>query len=333
MAGAVLVTGGCGYVGSQFVWTLRDAGIPVVVLDDLRTGHRAALPPGVPLVEVPVQDTAEVAAALRAQGVEAVAHFAASVSVAESVARPLEYWRNNLGGTLALLEACAAAGVRRVLLSSTAAVYGVPERVPVAEDAPTRPVSPYGSSKLAAEAVLAEAGAAHGLQVAALRYFNVAGADPACRAGSRHADPTHLIGAALQVALGRREALTVFGQDWPTADGTAVRDFVHVADIAEAHLVVLRALAAGAAPGICNVGYGQGSSVRQVVDAVRRVTGHPLPVRMAPRRAGDVAEVVAAPDRLLALGWRPRHAALDTMVAHAWAWAQKVARPAQDPPA
>lgn len=323
MMGPVLVTGGCGYVGAQFVWLLHDCDIPVVVVDDLSTGFAAALPEGVPLLMQPVQDVPALREAIAAHGVRAVVHFAASVSLAESVAKPLAYWRNNLGGTLSVLEACSGSGVDRVLLSSTAAVYGLPEGdAPVAEDAAPRPASPYGSSKLAAEAALMEAASAHGHAAAALRYFNVAGADPAGRTGSRHADPTHLIGAALGVCLGRRPALDIFGADWPTPDGTAVRDFVHVADVAAAHLRVLEALGPRDRLTL-NVGYGQGHSVAEVVAAVRRVTGHALPTRMAPRRAGDVASVVADATRLHGLGWQPRHARLDRMVEDAWAWAQK----------
>jgi UDP-glucose 4-epimerase len=321
--GPVLVTGGCGYVGAQFVWLLHDRGIPVVVVDDLSTGFAAALPEGVPLIVQPVQDVSPLRAAVTTHGVRAMVHFAASVSLAESVVKPLAYWRNNLGGTLAVLEACMGTSVERVLLSSTAAAYGMPEGDgPVAEDAPARPASPYGSSKLAAEVALMEAAAAHGHAAAALRYFNVAGADPAGRTGSRHADPTHLIGAALSVCLGRRPALDIFGADWPTPDGTAVRDFVHVADVAAAHLRVLESLRPGDRLTL-NVGYGKGHSVAEVVAAVRHVTGHALPVRMAPRRPGDVASVVADATRLHGLGWQPRHARLDRMVEDAWAWAQK----------
>jgi UDP-glucose 4-epimerase len=324
----ILVTGGAGYIGSHVVLALRDAGLPVVVLDDLSTGRAEAVPHGVKLIRGSTGDTALVRMALRTHRVDAVVHLAASLVVPDSVAQPIAYWRNNVANTLCLAEACAAEGIARLVFSSTAAVYGIPDSLPVAEDAPCRPINPYGASKHAAERLLQDAAVAHGLRVLALRYFNVAGADPAGRAGQRSAGATHLIKVACEAALGHREEVAVFGEDYDTPDGTGLRDYIHVADLARAHVEALRHLAMGGAGGVLNCGYGRGHSVREVLRAVERASGVTLPVRMAPRRAGDPPALVAATSRIgEVLGWRPAFDDLDRIVADALAWERRAAAP------
>ncbi|TCZ64950.1 UDP-glucose 4-epimerase GalE [Roseicella aquatilis] len=318
---AILVTGGAGYIGSHVVLALLDAGLPVVVLDDLSTGRAEAVPPEVPLVRGSTGDGPLLRATLRRHRVGAVVHLAASLVVPESVARPLGYWRNNVANTLALAEACVAEGVTRLVFSSTAAVYGIPDRLPVDEDTPCRPINPYGASKHAAEGLLRDAAAAHGLAVVALRYFNVAGADPAGRAGQRTAGATHLIKVACEAALGLRPEVAVFGEDFDTPDGTGVRDYIHVTDLAAAHVQALRHLAMGGDCAVLNCGYGRGHSVREVLRAVERAAGTRLPVRLAGRRAGDPPALVAANGRIRStLGWRPGFDDLDRIVAHSLAW-------------
>lgn len=325
-AGSVLVTGGAGYIGSHVVLALRAAGWPVVVLDDLSSGRLRPLHRDCALVIGDVGDPAVVSAALRRHDVTAVIHLAASIVAPASVRHPLPYYRNNLAASLALLEACVRHGVAAFVLSSTAAVYGAPTRSPVCEDAPTMPVNPYGWSKLMVERVLADAAAAHDLPFVVLRYFNVAGADPAGRAGPSEAGAAHLIRVALDAALGRRPDVPIYGTDYPTADGTCVRDFVHVSDLAEAHRAALDYLLAGGANVVLNCGYGRGFSVRQVIEAVARVSGRSIATRPAPRRPGDPPEVVADPSRVRALfGWRPRLDDLELMVAHALAWRRRLA--------
>lgn len=321
MTRVVMVSGGAGYIGSHAVLALMEAGYRTVVLDDLSTGLREAVPAGAELVVGTVSDARLVAEVVRAHGVGAVLHFAASLIVPESVERPLHYWRNNIGGVLGMLEGCVAAGVERVVFSSTAAVYGIPEHVPVGEDAPTVPINPYGASKLAAERLIADAAAAHGLSFAVLRYFNVAGADAAGRAGQRTKQATHLIKVACEAALGRREAVSVFGTDYPTPDGTGVRDYIHVSDLADAHVAALRHLEAGGGSVTLNCGYGRGASVREVLDAVTRAAGHTLPVREAPRRAGDPPVLVADTARIRrTLAWTPQRDDLHAIVRSALQW-------------
>jgi len=316
MSGAVLVTGGAGYVGSHAVAALVAAGRRVVVLDDLSAGHREAVR-GVPLVVARVEDEALVRATCAAHAVDAVLHFAGRISVAESVRDPAGYERANVTATAALAAAVHGAGVRRLVFSSSAAVYGTPERVPVPEDHPQRPTSPYGESKARAEAVLA----ASGLEVAALRYFNAAGAEPALGLGERHDPETHLIPLALQAARAGTP-LAVFGEDWPTPDGTCVRDYVHVVDLARAHVAALARLEAGRGGGAWNLGTGAGHTVRQVIAAAERATGRRVEVRAAPRRPGDPAVLVADPARAARdLGWTASaRSALDAIVADAWAF-------------
>jgi UDP-glucose 4-epimerase len=309
----VLVAGGAGYIGSVVTAALLADGHEVTVLDDLSTGHADAVPSGATLVRASLHDSAPVLADVRP---EAVLHFAAKSLVAASQERPEEYWETNVGGSLALLEAMRAAGTRRIVFSSTAATYGEPEEVPIREDAPTRPTNTYGATKLAVDAMLTSYAGAHGYAADSLRYFNVAGA--AHGLGERHTTETHIIPIALQVAAGEREALTVYGDDYPTPDGTCIRDYIHVGDLADAHLLALPAPAAGEHR-IYNLGNGQGFSVQQVVEAVREVTGHPVPVVVGARRPGDPARLVAASDRIRAdLGWQPEHTDLTGIVRDAW---------------
>jgi UDP-glucose 4-epimerase len=314
----VLVTGGAGYIGSVVTAALLEGGHEVTVLDDLSTGHEDAVPEGATLVRASLHDSAPVLADVRP---EAVLHFAAKSLVGQSQESPELYWENNVGGSLALLEAMRAADCRRIVFSSTAATYGEPEEVPILETAPTRPTNTYGASKLAVDAMLTSYAVAHSFAAVSLRYFNVGGA--AYGRGERHATETHLIPIALQVAAGTREALTVYGQDYPTPDGTCIRDYVHVTDLAAAHLLALPAPAPGEHR-IYNLGSGSGFSVQEMVDAVRTVTGHPLPVVVGPRRAGDPARLVASSERIHAdLGWAPVHTALTEIVADAWEFAQR----------
>lgn len=318
----VLVTGGAGYIGSHAVLALRDAGWPVAVIDNLSTGFRWAVPPQVPFHHGDIEDPALVGEILKAQGIGAVMHFAGSVIVPESVADPLKYYHNNTAKTRALLEAVVAAGVPHFIFSSTAAVYGVPSDEPVDESWPRAPANPYGSSKLMTEAMLADVAAAHPMNYCALRYFNVAGADPAGRAGQSALGATSLVKIATEVAAGKRPALEVFGDDWPTPDGTGVRDFIHVTDLADAHVRALEALIADPATShVLNCGYGRGSSVKEVIAAVERACGSPVPHRIVPRRPGDIARIVADSSALKArLGWQPRHESLDDIVSTALAW-------------
>jgi len=315
----VLVTGGAGYVGSHTVLALRDAGAEVTVLDNLSTGHAAAVPEGVRLIEGDCADASLLAAVFAAHRFDAVFHFAALSLVGESARRPLHYLAQNLATTARLAEAAASAGCLRFVLSSTAALFGEAADMPITEEAPIAPSNAYGESKRMAEEALAWAERAHGLRYACLRYFNAAGADPELRSGEDHEPETHLIPLAIQAALGDGPALTVFGADYPTPDGTAVRDYVHVADLAAAHLTVLPLLEQRSVR--FNLGTGRGHSVREVVAAVERVCGRPVPHRIGPRRAGDPPALVASPARLMAeTGWRPRFPRLDDMVATALAW-------------
>ncbi|MFF9039485.1 UDP-glucose 4-epimerase GalE [Streptomyces sp. NPDC014892] len=320
MSGKYLVTGGAGYVGSVVAQHLLEAGHEVVVLDNLSTGFREGVPAGVSFIEGDIRDAGK----WLDGSFDAVLHFAAFSQVGESVVKPEKYWDNNVGGTMALLAAMREAGVRKLVFSSTAATYGEPESTPIVESAPTRPTSPYGASKLAVDHMITGEAAAHGLGAVSLRYFNVAGAYGTC--GERHDPESHLIPLVLQVAQGRRDAISVYGDDYPTPDGTCVRDYIHVADLADAHLLALDA----ARPGehlICNLGNGNGFSVREVIETVRQVTGHPIPEVVAPRRAGDPATLVAsAATARERLGWNPSRADLAEIVADAWRFTQERAQ-------
>ena len=314
----VLVAGGAGYIGSVVTAALLESGHRVTVLDDLSTGHADAVPEGATLVRASLHDSGPVLADVRP---DAVLHFAAKSLVGASQVTPEEYWHTNVGGSLALLEAMRAADCRRIVFSSTAATYGEPDEVPIPEDAPTRPTNTYGASKLAVDHMLTSYAVAHDFAAVSLRYFNVGGA--AYGLGERHTTETHLVPIALQVAAGTRDALTVFGEDYPTPDGTCIRDYVHVKDLAAAHLLALPAPAPGEHR-IYNLGSGTGFSVQQMVDAVRTVTGHPVPVVVGDRRAGDPARLVASSARIHRdLGWTPEHTELTEIVADAWEFAQR----------
>ncbi len=319
---SVLVTGGAGYIGSHAVLALRDAGYPVVVIDNLVTGFRWAVPEGVPFVEASIDDEAIVAATIRDHGIGAIVHFAGSVVVPESVSDPLKYYLNNTVRSRSLIESAVKGGVAHFIFSSTAATYGIPETVPVREDMPTVPINPYGMSKLMTEAMLRDTAAAHPINYAALRYFNVAGADPQGRTGQSTAGATHLIKIAAEAATGKRASVSVFGTDYATPDGTGVRDYIHVSDLADAHVAALDWLIAN--PGECltaNAGYGTGFSVNQVLDSVDRVTNMKLDRRYEGRRAGDPDALIADNSRILAtLDWTPQRADLDGIVRDALAW-------------
>ena len=316
---AVLVTGGAGYIGSHAAKALRRAGYGVVIYDDLSAGHRTAAL-GAPLVEGDIHDGPRVARALREHRVEAVMHFAAWLSVSDSVANPRGYYWNNVAGTLALLEAMTSTGVGRLVFSSSAAVFGDPTETPIAESHPTRPVNAYGETKLAIERALPHYERAYGLRSISLRYFNAAGADPEGELGEDHEPEPHLVPRAIDAALGG-EPLEVFGDDYPTPDGTCLRDYVHVTDLAAAHVLALRALERGAPAGVYNLGAGRPVSVREVIAAVERVTGRSVPSRVAPRRAGDPAVLFASSVAIARdLGWRPEHGDLETIVRTAWQW-------------
>ena len=316
----LLVTGGAGYIGSVVTAMLLDAGHEVVVLDDLSTGFTVAVPAGVRFVQGRVHD---VAADVLTPDFDGVLHFAAFIAAGESVQRPEKYWDNNTVGSLRLLDAMRAAGVRRLVFSSTANVYGDPDAVPIPETAVTRPPNPYAASKLAIDHALTGEATAHGLAAVSLRYFNVAGAHRCADGpmlGERHDPETHLIPIALQVAAGAREKLQLYGDDYPTRDGTCVRDYIHVTDLAAAHLLALSTMDLGVHR-VFNLGNGTGFSNRQVVEVVREVTGHPLPMEVAPRRAGDPAELVASSDKARSeLGWHPEKPDLHEIVADAWAF-------------
>jgi UDP-glucose 4-epimerase len=317
----ILVTGGAGYIGSHTVHELVDAGEAVVVLDNLSTGFASALPKQMLPIVGDTGDQALVASLIERHGVDTIIHFAASMVVPESVRDPLGYYRNNTANSRALIETAVKGGVQRFIFSSTAAVYGNPAQVPVTEDAAPAPVSPYGWSKLMTEVMLRDTAAAHGLKHVILRYFNVAGADPKMRTGQSTPEATHLIKVAVQAALGMRDHLDVFGTDYATPDGTCVRDYIHVSDLARAHRAALDYLRGGGSDVTLNCGYGRGFSVLEVIAAVRRAVGHEFPVRMAPRRAGDPMSIVAAADRARALlRWTPLYDDLDTIVRHALAW-------------
>jgi UDP-glucose 4-epimerase len=334
----VLVTGGAGFIGSHAALRLLDEGHRVTVVDNLVRGHREAAdaltslaPDRFRFVECDLLETDRLAAALR--GCDLAMHFAALAYVGESVDEPLRYYRNNTGGTISLLQAMDQSGVRRLVFSSTCATYGEPaaDRIPIREECPQEPVNPYGRSKLQCEHVVrdwAVARARLGTPVgfAFLRYFNVAGSDARVRVGEDHRPESHLIPICLEVALGQRPSLTVFGEDWPTPDGTCIRDYVHVEDLIAAHVLVAGRLAGNDGLGqslTYNVGTGRGASVREVLETCRRVTGHPIPAVVGPRRAGDPPELVGSPEKIRAeLGWKAKHLTLETMVASAWAWRQ-----------
>ncbi len=323
----VLVTGGAGYIGSHAVLALLDSGWKVVVIDNLSTGFRWAVPDSAAFVEGDIGDQALVARLIEAHGIGAIVHFAGSIIVPESVEKPLKYYENNTAKSRSLIESAVKGGVRHFIFSSTAATYGIPERVPVVETSRTQPINPYGWSKLMTERMLADTAFAHPLNFCALRYFNVAGADPQGRSGQSTAGATHLIKVAVEAATGKKQAVSVYGTDYDTPDGTGVRDYIHVGDLAAAHVDALEKLIEDPASShIMNCGYGRGFSVLEVLDSVDRVTDMKIERRMEPRRAGDPDALVADNRKILAtLPWRPKLDDLDTIVAHALAWERKLA--------
>ena len=323
---AVLVTGGAGYIGSHAVLALRDAGWRVAVIDDLSNGSREVVPEGVPFYQGSIAERVLVDSIIDQLGIGAIMHFAGSIVVPESVEHPLDYYANNTLGSHALIAAAVAAGIKHILFSSTAAVYGAPERVPIVEEAPKVPINPYGASKLMTERMLEDCSAAYGFNYGALRYFNVAGADPKGRTGQMGKGSTHLIKVAVEAAVGKRDHVAVFGDDYPTPDGTCIRDYIHVSDLAAAHVAALQWLTEH--PGenlVVNCGYGNGLSVLEVLDAIDRVNGAPVKRSVEGRRAGDPPALVAGNQRLLdTLGWRPAHAEIDGIVKDALAWERKL---------
>ncbi len=323
----VLVTGGAGYIGSHAVLALADHGWPVTVIDNLTTGFRFAIPEGVAFYEGDIADAALLARIFTERRIGAIMHFAGSVVVPESVADPLKYYDNNTGRSRALIAAAVAAGVPHFIFSSTATAYGIQDVSPLHEELPLQPINPYGWSKVMTERMLADASAAHDFNHCVLRYFNVAGADPQGRSGQSTAGATHLIKAAVEAALGARDHIAVFGTDYDTPDGTGIRDYIHVSDLADAHVLALEALMAHPATSMTmNCGYGRGFTVLEVLDAVDRVTNSRIERRMAPRREGDPPRLVSDPSRIKTmLPWQPRHADLGTIIEHALAWERRLA--------
>jgi UDP-glucose 4-epimerase len=317
----VLVTGGAGYIGGHMVLALIDAGHQPIVFDNLSTGFRWSVPEGVPLVVGDIGDFELVLRTLQAYRIDAIAHFAAKLVVPESVADPLGYYLNNTVKSRSLMAAAVAAGVKKFVFSSTAAVYGDASDKPLAEDAPLAPLSPYGSSKQLTEVMLRDVATAHDMRYVILRYFNVAGSDPAMRHGQSTANATHLIKVAIQTALGMRSHMEVFGSDYPTPDGTCIRDYIHVTDLIAAHMLALNHLDQGGESLVVNCGYGHGYSVSEVIETVRKVSGKPVEARFAPRRAGDPVTIVADSARIRSrLGWEPRHDDLASIVDHSLRW-------------
>jgi len=322
---SILVTGGGGYIGSHMVYELADAGERVVVLDNLSTGFDWAVAKDVPLIIGDTSDQNLVAQIIREHKVDSIIHFAAWLVVPDSVMDPLGYYKNNTVNSRALIETAGKEGVRQFIFSSTCAVYGNPAQIPVTEDTPTAPISPYGSSKLMTEIMLRDAGTAHDLRYVILRYFNVAGADPNCRTGQSTKNATQLIKVAVETALGLRSKLDIYGSDYSTPDGACIRDYIHVSDLVRAHSAGLGYLRSGGASVTLNCGYGHGFSVREVVEMVKRVSGVDFKVEIVPRRPGDPAQIVAASNRARAmLGWTPQYDDLATIIAHALAWEQKL---------
>lgn len=321
----VLVTGGAGYIGSHMVHALVEAGENVIVIDNLSTGFSQYLPEGVPLFIGDVADENLVEGVIAAHGVDAIIHFAGSIVVPESMRDPLSYYRNNTMTTRNLLNVAVKTGVRRFIFSSTAAVYGNPDRTPVAEEASTRPLSPYGSSKLMTEIMLHDIAPAYGMDFVVLRYFNVAGADPLGRTGLATVGATHLLKMAVEAATGQRSKIDVFGTDYPTPDGSCIRDFIHVSDLVEAHRAALDYLRQGGPSTTLNCGYGRGYSVLETIEAVRRASGRNFAVQYAPRRHGDIVTMIADTKRIReTLDWTPRYDDLETIARHALAWEEKL---------
>ena len=317
----ILVTGGAGYIGSHAVRALIEAGREVVVLDDLSTGFREAVHPDAKFYNIDIHDGEALDKLFQAEDIAGVIHFAAFSQVGESMKKPLKYYDNNLSGTLSLIKAMVRNNVKYIVFSSTAATYGEPERVPILESDRTQPTNCYGETKLAIEKMIKWTGGAHDLHYVALRYFNACGAHPSGEIGEAHDPETHLIPLILQVPLGKREAISVFGDDYPTKDGTCIRDYIHVCDLSDAHILALDYLMKGGESDVFNLGNGEGFTVKEVIETARRVTGHPIPAEICPRRAGDPAQLVASSEKARSiLGWKPRYNDLETIIQTAWDW-------------
>lgn len=318
---AILVLGGAGYIGSHTVYELIDAGRDVVVADNLLTGFRAAVHPKARFYQLDIRDRSALDELFTKEKIEGVIHFAASSQVGESMSDPLKYYDNNLHGTMVLLQAMVAHGVDKIVFSSTAATYGEPERVPILETDRTDPTNCYGETKLAMEHIMRWVSRAHGLKYVALRYFNACGAHPSGAIGEAHNPETHLIPLILQVPNGQREKISIFGDDYPTKDGTCIRDYIHVSDLAQAHILALDHLLQGGESDVFNLGNGVGFTVKEVIDVARAVTGHPIPAETCPRRAGDPAQLIASSKKAVEqLGWKPKYNDLNTIIASAWKW-------------
>ena len=318
---AILVLGGAGYIGSHTVYELIDAGRDVVVADNLLTGFRAAVHPKARFYQLDIRDRSALDELFTKEKIEGVIHFAASSQVGESMSDPLKYYDNNLHGTMVLLQAMVAHGVDKIVFSSTAATYGEPERVPILETDRTDPTNCYGETKLAMEHMMRWVSRAHGLKYVALRYFNACGAHPSGAIGEAHNPETHLIPLILQVPNGQREKISIFGDDYATKDGTCIRDYIHVSDLAQAHILALDHLLQGGESDVFNLGNGVGFTVKEVIDVARAVTGHPIPAKTCPRRAGDPAQLIASSQKAVEqLGWKPKYNDLNTIIASAWKW-------------
>ena len=318
---AILVLGGAGYIGSHTVYELIDAGRDVVVADNLLTGFRAAVHPKARFYELDIRDRKALDQLFEQEKIEGVIHFAASSQVGESMSDPLKYYDNNLGGTICLLESMVAHGVDKIVFSSTAATYGEPENIPILEGDPTHPTNTYGETKLSMERMFHWVGQAHGLRYVSLRYFNACGAHKSGQIGEAHHPETHLIPLILQVPLGQREKVSIYGDDYDTRDGTCVRDYIHVTDLAQAHILAMEYLNKDGESNIFNLGNGVGFTVKEVIDTARKVTGHPIPAQTTPRRAGDPAQLVASSEKAKTiLGWKPQYDDLETIIASAWKW-------------
>ena len=320
---AILVLGGAGYIGSHTVYELIDAGRDVVVVDNLLTGFRQAVHPKARFYQADIRDRAAMDKVFEAEDIEGVVHFAASSQVGENMTDPLKYYDNNLYGTTVLLQSMVAHGVKKIVFSSTAATYGEPESVPILESDKTQPTNCYGETKLAMERMMSWVSRAHGLKYVALRYFNACGAHISGAIGEAHDPETHLVPIILQVPNGKRDHVSIFGDDYPTKDGTCVRDYIHVSDLAQAHVLALDYLLKGGDNNVFNLGNGVGFTVKEVIDTARAVTGHPIPAQVSPRRAGDPAQLIASSAKAVeVLGWKPKYNDLSTIISTAWKWHQ-----------